>query len=304
MKYAFMVDHGEEFRVQGMCRVLGVSRSGFYRWRQHKEGSRAREDRRLLVQIRTVHEQSQRRYGSPRVYQALKKQGEPCGKHRVERLMRSDGLQARRRRCFRVTTRSASGHPVAPNHLNRQFSVPDLDTVWVGDMTYVWTREGWLYLAVLLDLCSRRVVGWAYSDRITRELTLSALTMAVQQRRPTPGLLHHTDRGSQYTCADYQDELSSQGFKASMSRRGDCYDNAVAESFFSTLKAELKNYGHYETRRQAQSELFDYLEVFYNRHRLHSSLGYQSPVEFEQAQQERKLESEKLGRVPSPALCP
>jgi transposase InsO family protein len=304
MKYAFMVDHGEEFRVQGMCRVLGVSRSGFYRWRQHKEGSRAREDRQLLVQIRTVHEQSQRRYGSPRVYQALKKQGKPCGKHRVERLMRSDGLQARRRRCFRVTTRSASGHPVAPNHLNRQFSVPDLDTVWVGDMTYVWTREGWLYLAVLLDLCSRRVIGWAYSDRITRELTLSALTMAVRQRRPTPGLLHHTDRGSQYTCADYQDELSSRGLKASMSRRGDCYDNAVAESFFSTLKAELKNYGHYETRRQAQAELFEYLEVFYNRHRLHSSLGYQSPVEFEQAQQERKIESEKLGRVPSPALCP
>jgi len=304
MKYAFMVDHGQEFRVQGLCRVLGVSRSGYYRWCQHPEGSRAREDRRLLVQIRTVHEQSQHRYGSPRVYRALRKQGELCGKHRVERLMRSDGLQARRRRCFRVTTRSASGHPVAPNHLNRQFSVSHLNTVWVGDMTYLWTREGWLYLAVLLDLCSRRVVGWASSDRITRELTLSALTLAVQQRRPSPGLLHHGDRGSQYTCADYQTELSRQGLQVSMSRRGDCYDNAVAESFFSTLKAELKGYGHYETRRQAQAELFEYVEVFYNRQRLHSSLGYRSPAEFERAQQERKIESEGLGREASPALCP
>lgn len=299
-----MVDHGKEFRVQGLCRVLGVSRSGFYRWRQHPEGSRAREDRRLLVQIRTVHEQSQRRYGSPRVYQALRRQGELCGKHRVERLMRKDGLQARRRRCFRVTTRSASGHPVAPNHLNRQFSVSELDTVWVGDMTYVWTREGWLYLAVLLDLCSRRVVGWAYSDRINRDLALSALTMALQQRRPSPGLLHHTDRGSQYTCCDYQTELSQQGLTPSMSRRGDCYDNAVAESFFSTLKAELKSYDHYATRQQAQAELFEYIEVFYNRQRLHSSLGYQSPVEFEQAQQERKAKSEMLEIVVASALCP
>lgn len=304
MKYAFIVEHGKEFGVQGICRVLRVSRSGYYRWRQHPEGSRAREDRRLLVQIRTVHEQSQRRYGSPRVYQVLKKQGERCGKHRVERLMRRDGLQARRRRCFRVTTRSASGHPVAPNQLNRQFSVSELDTVWVGDMTYVWTREGWLYLAVLLDLCSRRVVGWAYGDRINRELVLAALAMAVQQRRPPPGLLHHSDRGSQYTCCDYQDELSRQGITVSMSRRGDCYDNAVVESFFSTLKAELKGYDHYVTRQQAQDELFEYLEVFYNRQRLHSSLGYLSPVEFEQAQEERKMKSDGLGTVDSPALCP
>ena len=227
-----------------------------------------------------------------------------CGKHRVERLMRKDGLQARRRRCFRVTTRSASGHPVAPNHLNRQFSVSELDTVWVGDMTYVWTREGWLYLAVLLDLCSRRVVGWACSDRINRDLALSALTMALQQRRPSPGLLHHTDRGSQYTCCDYQTELSQQGLTPSMSRRGDCYDNAVAESFFSTLKAELKSYDRYTTRQQAQAELFEYIEVFYNRQRLHSSLGYQSPVEFEQAQEERKRKSEKLEVVVASALCP
>jgi transposase InsO family protein len=171
-------------------------------------------------------------------------------------------------------------------------------------MTYLWTREGWLYLAVLLDLCSRRIVGWASSDRITRELALSALHMAVQRRKPSPGLLHHSDRGSQYTCTDYQAELSRQGLQVSMSRRGDCYDNAVAESFFSTLKAELKGYGHYETRRQAQTELFEYLEVFYNRQRLHSSLGYRSPVDFEKAQQERKFESEGLGREASSAMYP
>jgi transposase InsO family protein len=299
-----MADHGKRFRVQGMCQVLGVSPSGYYRWRQHPEGSRAREDRRLLVQIRTVFQQSRGRYGSPRVYQELKKQGEKCGKHRVERLMRSDGLRARRRRCLRMTTRSAAGHPVAPNHLNRQFSVHHLNTVWAGDITYLWTREGWLYLAVLLDLCSRRIVGWACSDRITRELALSALAMAVQQRRPSQGLLHHSDRGSQYTCADYQAELSQKGLQVSMSRRGNCYDNAVAESFFSTLKAELKGYGHHETRQQAQTELFEYIEVFYNRQRLHSSLGYRSPVEFERAQEERKNESEKLGREASSALSP
>jgi transposase InsO family protein len=299
-----MADHGKKFRVQGLCQVLGVSRSGYYRWRQHAEGSRAREDRRLLVQIRTVHQQSRGRYGSPRVYRELKKQGEKCGRHRVEHLMRRDGLQARRRRCFRVTTRSALGHPVAPNHLNRQFSVHQLDTVWAGDMTYIWTQEGWLYLAVLLDLCSRRIVGWACSDRITRELALSALAMAVQQRRPSQGLLHHSDRGSQYTCGDYQAELSRQGLQVSMSRRGDCYDNAMAESFFSTLKAELKGYGHHQTRQQAQTELFEYIEIFYNRQRLHSSLGYRSPAEFEKAQEERNDESNELGREASSASSP
>jgi putative transposase len=304
VKYAFMVEHGKEFRVQAMCRVLGVSRSGFYRWRQHPEGPRAREDRKLLVHIRAVSQQSRGRYGSPRVYRALKEQGVRCGKHRVERLMRRDGLQARRRRSFRVTTRSVAGHPVAPNHLDRQFSVARLDTVWAGDITYLWTREGWLYLAALLDLCSRRVVGWACSDRITHELALAALDMAVEQRQPSRGLLHHSDRGCQYTCSDYQAELSRLGVQVSMSRRGDCYDNAVVESFFSTLKAELEEYDHYETRQQAQSELFDYIEVFYNRQRLHSTLGYRSPAAFEKAQQERNMESNELGEEASPAVYP
>lgn len=300
-----MVEQGKSFGVPGMCRVLKVSRSGYYRWRRSSEGLRAREDRKLLVQIRAVYEKSGGRYGSPRVYRELKAQGVRCGKHRVERLMSQAGLRARRRRSFKVTTRSAAGHPVAPNHLNRQFSsVSRLDTVWAGDITYLETREGWLYLAVLLDLCSRRVVGWACSDRITHNLVLWALDQAFQQRRPAQGLLHHSDRGSQYTCEEYRRALARQGIQVSMSRRGDCYDNAVVESFFSTLKAELEGYGGYETRQQAQAELFEYIEVFYNRQRRHSSLGYLSPVAFEQAQQKRNLESKGLGRETSSAMDP
>jgi len=287
-----------------MCRVLRVSRSGYYRWRRSSEGLRAREDRKLLVQIRAVFEKSRGRYGSPRVYRELQEQGVRCSKHRVERLMRQAGLQAPRRRSFKVTTRSAAGHPVAPNQLNRQFSVGRLDTVWAGDITYLETGEGWLYLAVLLDLCSRRVVGWACSDRMTHDLVVWALQQAFQQRRPPRGLLHHSDRGSQYTCEEYRAALTQQGVRVSMSRRGDCYDNAVVESFFSTLKAELEGYGNYNTRQQAQAELFEYIEVFYNRQRRHSSLGYCSPAAFEKAQLERNSESEGLGRKASSAVYP
>lgn len=305
MKYAFMAEHGKSFGVQGMCRVLKVSRSGYYRWCRCSEGLRAREDRKLLVQIHTVYEKSGGRYGSPRVYRELREQGVCCGKHRVERLMRRAGLQARRRRSFKVTTRSAAGHPVAPNHLDRQFSVSRPDTVWAGDITYLETREGWMYLAVLLDLYSRRVVGWACGDRITHDLVLLALKQAFQQRRPAQGLLHHSDRGSQYTCEEYRKALVQQGMQVSMSRRGDCYDNAVVESFFSTLKAELEGYrSGYETRQQAQAELFEYIEVFYNRQRRHSFLGYVSPAAFEKAQQKRNSKSNGLeGEIPS-ALYP
>jgi putative transposase len=304
VKYGFIAEHGKSFWVRTMCRVLRVSPSGYYRWRRSSEGLRAREDRKLLVQIRAAFQQSRGRYGSPRVYRELKEQGVHCSKHRVERLMRKEGLQARPRRSFKVTTRSAAGHPVAPNHLDRQFSVSCLDTVWAGDITYLGTAEGWFYLAVLLDLCSRRVVGWACSDRITHELVLSALDMAVQQRRPSRGLLHHSDRGCQYTCADYQAELSRRGVQVSMSRRGNCYDNAVVESFFSTLKAELEGHDRYETRDQAQSELFEYIELFYNRQRRHSSLGYRSPAAFEKAQQERNTKSDGLGKDTALAVYP
>lgn len=291
-----MAEHGEEFPVGKMCQVLGVSRSGYYRWRQASEGVRAREDRKLLVEIRSVFRKSRGRYGSPRIYRELKQNQVRCSKHRVERLMRREGLRARPRRSFRVTTRSVASHPKTANQLNQQFTVARPDRVWAGDITYLWTQEGWLYLAALLDLSSRRVVGWACGERITHELTLSALKRAVQQRHPSAGLLHHSDRGCQYTCGEYQAALSRQGFEVSMSRRGNCYDNAVVESFFSTLKAELDTYDRYQTRRQAQTELFEYIEVFYNRQRLHSSLDYQSPAAFEEAQQKRKEESNGLGR--------
>jgi len=260
---------------------MRVSRSGYYRWRGRPESRRCREDRQLLVKIRAVHQQSRCCYGSPRVHRQLQQEGQRCGRKRVERLMRREGLQARRCRRWKRTTRSISSRPAAANHLNRQFSVDGPDRVWAGDITYLWTSEGWLYLSVLLDLCTRRVVGWAVSERLTVELAQGALEMALGQRQPEVGLLHHSDRGSQYTSAAYQGQLQRRGVQVSMSRRGDCYDNAVVESFFSTLKGELSGYGQYRTRQQAFSELFDYIELFYNSKRLHSSLGYLSPAEFE-----------------------
>jgi putative transposase len=271
VKYGFIAEHEGKFRILLMCRVLEVSRSGYYRWRSRPESRHAREDRRLLVAIRAVYQQSRCTYGSPRVHRQLKQQreSESCGRKRVERLMRSAGLKSRRSRRFKVTTRSVPTHEVAPNWLNRQFRAERPDQVWVGDITYIWTAEGWLYLSVLLDLCTKRVVGWGVSERLTAELARSALSMALGQRRPELGLLHHSDRGCQYTSSCYQEELARWGLQASMSRRGNCYDNAVAESFFSTLKAELESYGQYRTRQQAVSELFDYIERFYNRQRLH-----------------------------------
>lgn len=281
MKYRFIARHEEQFRVSTMCRVLGVSRSGYYRWRVRPESRRSREDRKLLVKIRASYEQSGRNYGSPRVHEHLQQQGEACGRKRVERLMRQNSLQPIRCRRYKVTTRSAASHPVAPNLLNRQFAVARPDQVWAGDLTYLWTREGWVYLAVLLDLCTRRVVGWALGERMTVELPHRALAMALGQRQPEAGLVHHSDRGSQYTSTSYRAELERLGVVVSMSRRGDCYDNAMVESFFSTLKAELAGLGEYRTRQQAAREVFDYIELFYNRRRAHSALGYFSPAEYE-----------------------
>jgi transposase InsO family protein len=291
-----MKKHQEEFRVTSMCRVLESSRSGYYRWLKGLESQRVREDRKLRVEIRAVYRRSRGRYGSPRVHRALQQQGLRCGEHRVARLMKEEELQARRDRRFKVTTRSVSGRRVASNRLNQEFSVAHLDTVWGGDITYLWTREGWLYLAVLLD--------WSCSDRLSSPLVESALEKALQLRRPAPGLLHHSDQGGQYTSLDYQAALAARGVQVSMSRRGNCYDNAMVESFFSTLKAELEGYGHYETRRQAEAELFEYIELFYNRQRQHSSLGYRSPAEFEKAQKKRNFESNGLGMVPTPAMYP
>jgi putative transposase len=292
--------------VRLMCEVLGVSRSGYYSWRCRAQSRRSREDRRLGVQVRAAFEQSRGQYGSPRVHRALRQQGVRCSRKRVERLMRQQGIESRRRRDFRVrTTRSVPGRVVAPNRLNRQWaSVQEQDRVWVSDLTYLWTREGWLYLAVVLDVFSRRIVGWATSSRIDQSLTLKALEEALQQRRPARGLVHHSDQGSQYSALAYRQLLGRYEAEPSMSRAGDCYDNALAESFFSTLKAELTDYGAFESRKQAHHSLFDYIERFYNRRRLHSSLNYLSPVQFEKAQQKRKLESDGLKRVVDQPMYP
>jgi transposase InsO family protein len=304
VKYRFIARHAPKFPVRGMCRVLGVSASGYYRWRVRQESQRSREDRRLRVQIRTIHRETKGRYGSPRIHQELRARGVRCSRKRVARLMREERLQGRHRRRYRVTTQSVHRHAVAPNRLNRQFRVAGANQVWAGDITYLWTEEGWLYLAVLLDLFSRRVVGWAVSARINGELTLSALQMALDRCRPGRGLLHHSDRGSQYAAGLYQARLRRQGLEVSMSRAGDCFDNAVVESFFSTLKLELEGMGRYRTREEAYQGLFDYIERFYNCRRRHSALGYFSPAEFEKAQQKRNSKSNGLRRYPAVAACP
>ena len=289
MRFAFIEAEKAHFPITQSCAVLGVSRAGFYAWRGRPLAARAGADQRLAVEVAAIHAESQRRYGSPRVQRALRARGQYVGRKRVARLMQTQGLRARVPRRFRTTTDSQHTLPIAPNVLARRFTAPAPNTVWVTDLTYLWTLEGWLYLSVILDLFSRRVVGWAMSARITRQLALDALTMALTHRQPAHGLLHHSDRGSQYASHDYRRLLAAHGIVCSMSRRGDCWDNAVAESFFSTLKLELVYESAWQTRADARADVFEYLEVFYNGQRLHSSLGYLSPVAFERQheQQER-----------------
>jgi len=264
-----------------MCSTLEVSRSGFYAWLGRGESRRAGEDLRLLVLIREEHEKSRGTYGAPRIHAALKKRGEVCGLHRVERLMQEAGIRSKVRRKFKKTTDSNHPHPVAPNLLDQNFTVGGPNQVWVSDITYIWTEEGWLYLASTMDLYSRKIVGWAMGSCITAALVVDALVMAIDLRSPPPGLLHHSDRGVQYAAYAFQGLLEHRGITCSMSGKGNCYDNAVKESFFHTLKTELCDHEHYRTHAQARTSLFEYIEVFYNRTRLHSTLGYCSPSEFE-----------------------
>ncbi len=268
--------------MRTMCRVLQISRSGYYASRSRPVSRQAQRRAQLRVAIRTAHAQSRRTYGSPRVQAALVATGERCSVNTVARLMREEGLQARRRRMFRVTTDSRHSRPVAANLLNRDFTAARPNQKWVADITYIPTGEGWLYLAAELDLHSRRWVGWAMSSRLTTALVLAALRMAIEQRRPPSGLLHHSDRGSQYASRAFRDTLAAHKMVASMSRRGDAYDNAVMESCFGTLKKELVHRTRYTTRAAAQQAIFEYIEVFYNRQRRHSTLDYRSPVEYEQ----------------------
>jgi putative transposase len=288
MRFAFIAAE-KAYPVSVLCRTLNVSRAGFYAWRDRSPSPRARADERLGLEIAAIHATSRQRYGSPRIHAELAEVGCRTSRKRVARLMRRRGLAARRRRRFRVTTDSRHAFPVAPNVLARQFVRRVPDTAWVTDITYIWTAEGWLYLAVILDLCSRLAVGWAMNERITDDLTLTALRMALARRRPPQGLLHHSDRGSQYASGDYRAALAAHGIVCSMSRRGDCWDNAVAESFFATLKAELVHEATWASRAAARTALFEYIEVFYNGQRRHSALGYLSPRAFELQYQQAAL---------------
>ena len=279
------------FPIELLCEVLGVSRSGFYAWRTRPESARAREDRRLKIEITSIHVEHRGRYGSPRIQLDLEELGYGISRKRFARLMKEEELKWRRTKRFRTTTDSDHELAIAPNVLGRQFTETAPDRAWVGDMTYIWTDEGWLYLAVILDLFSRRVVGWAMSDRLTTTVATRALEMALSRRRPTAGLVHHTDRGCQYASREYRRRLAKAGIVCSMSRKADCWDNAVAESFFATLKGELVNGANWTTRQEAYEEVFEYVEIYYNAKRRHSTLGYLSPLAFESRHQQETLAS-------------
>jgi len=265
-----------------MCQLLKVSRSGYYQWIKYPDSQRKIEDRDLKQKIVIIYHNSRRTYGSPRIHQTLLREGYHVSKKRVERLMREAGIHAMAKKKYRATTDSKHSLPVAANHLNRNFRVDRPNQFWVADITYIYTQEGWLYLSTIMDLYSRKIVGWSMKNRITKDLVIEALNMAIKQRKPGRGLLLHSDRGSQYASYCYQVLLKSYGMLCSMSRKGNCWDNAVMESFYHTLKVELIYLKKYEMRIEAKRDIFEYIEIFYNRERLHSSIGYNSPEEYEE----------------------
>ena len=285
MRFAFIQAHAGAHHVVTLCRVLRVSKAGYYAWAKRGPSRRACDDMALATAIRAVHASHQgrgRTYGSPRVHRELRAAGWRHGEKRIARVMRVHGIRATAVRRFRLTTQADATQPVAPNVLARHFHAAAPNQVWVGDMTSLRTREGWLYLAVLLDLASRQVVGWAMRHTMEQALVLEALAMAVEQRHPPRGLLHHTDRGAQYASREYRTQLACAGLDSSMSRKGDCWDNAVAESFFATLKRELADEADWRTRDAARTAIFAYIEGWYNPRRRHSALGYLSPMQYEQ----------------------
>ena len=282
MRFRFIEDHRADYPVMIMCGALEVSPAGYYAWRSRPESQRSTANRDLLDHIARVHRDTRGRYGSPRIHVELKAQGRGASRGRIERLMRRHGIRAIMARPRRVrTTDSRHDHPIAPNLLNRNFSAAAPNQVWLTDITCVETDQGWLYLAAVMDLYSRRIVGWAMDDHLRTELPLAALNMAISTRKPGANLIHHSDRGVQYASTDYRAALWAAGIQASMSRRADCYDNAPMESFFHTLKTEQVYHQQYATRDQAKSDIFAYIEGFYNRTRRHSSIGYKTPIQIE-----------------------
>jgi transposase InsO family protein len=282
MRFRFIEDRRADYPVTILCDVLGVSPAGYYAWRSRPESQRSAANREIVDDIKQVHRDTSGRYGSPRIHAELKAQGRRVSRGRIERLMRHHGIRAIMARPRRVrTTDSRHDFPIAPNLLKRNFTAAAPNRIWLADITYVETDQGWLYLATVMDLYSRRIVGWAMADHLRTDLPLAALTMAISAQRPGAGLIHHSDRGVQYAAADYRKVMQSAGFRASMSRKADCYDNAPMESFFHTLKTELVHHRQYATRAEAKRDIFAYIEGFYNRTRRHSAIGYISPIEME-----------------------
>ena len=282
MKYQFIDTYRSAFAVEKMCRALKISKSGYYAWKIRPQSNRARENEKLDHHIRTTYKKSRGTYGSPRITEALKKQSISCSENRVAKRMRINDIKAKTKKRFKVTTNSKHNQPVAENLLGQNFEAQRPNQVWVSDITYIWTHEGWLYLAVILDLFSRQIVGWAMSNRLGQELVLDAFKQAIWRRRPQAEVIFHSDQGVQYACQAFRDLLHHYKFIQSMSGKGNCYDNAVAESFFHTLKTELIYFENYITRGDAKNSVFEYIEIFYNRDRMHSTLNYYSPVQFEQ----------------------
>lgn len=281
MKYEFIHTERKEYKITRLCDVLGVSSSGFYDWLDRPESTRSRENRHLTEKIRAYHQKSRGIYGSPKIHRDLLAAGETCSENRVARLMKAAGLQSKMARQFILTTNSKNTQQPAPDLLQRRFNVTQRDYAWVSDTTFIPTREGWLYLAVILELFSRQVIGWAMSTKNNSELVQDALTMAIWRRGRVKDVIVHSDQGSTYASSSYQQQLSGHCLRSSMSRKGECLDNAVAESFFGTLKNELIYHEDYKTRSQARQSIFEYIEVFYNRYRRHASLNYLTPVEYE-----------------------
>jgi putative transposase len=282
VKFSFIRENLLPFPIDAVCRALEVSRSGYYAWRKRPQSARERRREELAEKIKRVHDAHRRVYGSPRVHKALKARGESVCENTVAEIMKQRRIRPKTKRKFVPrTTDSRHSQPVAENILNRQFQASRPNQKWATDITYIPTEQGWLYLAGVIDLCSRKIVGWSMADHLKSDLVADALKMAIARRQPQAGLLHHSDRGVQYASDDYMYLLQSHGMEISMSGKGDCWDNACAESFWATLKTELVNHGNYATHEEARASIFEYIEVFYNRQRLHSSIGYQSPEAFE-----------------------
>jgi len=281
MKYEFVELNRLEFPMKKMCQILKISRSGCYNWKNKEPGNRYKENAIMLNRIKVIYDENKGRYGSIRITKQLKKEGIICGKNRIAKIMSKNNLRAKTKKRFKITTNSKHKYPASPNVLKQDFTAKTINQKWVSDITYIYTKEGWLYLSSILDLCSKKIVGWSFCSGLTGDLTSRALKQAITKRGITNDLILHSDRGIQYSCHDYRNLVTKYNFVQSMSGKGNCYDNAVMESFFKTLKTELVYGQRYLTRDEAKKSIFEYIEVYYNRKRMHSALGYMSPEEFE-----------------------